>query len=283
MVRARHSASSEGQRKMTVKKHSASQQTIAVIISTYNSPDYLRRVLEGYRTQSRYPDELIVADDGSTDETALVVREFSSGAPFKVQHIWHEDLGFRLAEIRNKAIAAATADYIVFSDGDCIPHPCFIEDHGRAMRSGCFVTGKRMLLRKGLSQNFLWKGTLDALLSCLRGELTGWHHLMRFPWLIRHRRGFKGLRGCNIAMFRSDLLEINGFNEQIVGWGREDSELVVRLLTLGRKRRELPFSALVFHLWHPENSRGNLAENDRLLKDAVASGVFRCTCGIVKL
>ena len=259
-----------------------SDNTIAVIISTYNSPDYLRRVLEGYRTQTRYPDELIVADDGSTDETARVVREFSASAPFKVQHVWHEDTGFRLAEIRNKAIAASTADYIVFSDGDCIPHPCFIEDHGRAIRSGCFVTGKRMLLRKNLSRDFVWSGIADSIKSCLQRELTGGHHLIRLPWLIRGKKGFKGLRGCNIAVFRADLLEVNGFNEQIVGWGREDSELVVRLLALGRKRLELPFSAMVFHLWHPENSRGSLADNDRLLESVVSSGISRCEYGILK-
>jgi glycosyltransferase involved in cell wall biosynthesis len=259
-----------------------SKGSIAVIISTYNSPEYLRRVLEGYRNQNRYPDELIVADDGSTEETARVVQEFAASAPFKVRHIWHEDKGFRLAEIRNKAIAAATADYIVFSDGDCIPHPCFIEDHGRAMRNGCFVTGKRMLLRKNLSRDFAWTGAAEAVKWCLQRELTGWHHLIRLPWLIRQRQGFKGLRGCNIAVFRSDLLEVNGFNEQIIGWGREDSELVVRLLALGIKRLELPFSAIVFHLWHPENSRGNLADNDRLLEDAVKSGIFRCPYGIAK-
>lgn len=267
---------------MPITSTTTSNNSIAVIISTYNSPDYLRRVLEGYRAQSRYPEELIVADDGSTDETARVVREFAATAPFKVQHVWHEDKGFRLAEIRNKAIVAATAEYIVFSDGDCIPHPCFIADHARAMRNGCFVTGKRMLLRQNLSRDFTWAGVTKALKSCLQGELTGCHHLVRLPWLIHHKQGFKGLRGCNIAFFRADLLEVNGFNEQIVGWGREDSELVVRLLAYGLKRLELPFSAIVFHLWHPENSRGNLAENNRLLEDAFKSGVFRCPYGIAK-
>lgn len=263
-------------------KSTAAKNSIAVIISTYNSPDYLRRVMEGYRAQSRYPDELIIADDGSTDETARVVREFAASAPFKVQHVWHEDTGFRLAEIRNKAIAAATSDYVIFSDGDCIPHPCFVEDHGRAIRSGCFVTGKRMLLRKEISRDFAWSGTPHAVACWLRGQLTGGHHLIRLPWLIRKKQGFKGLRGCNIAVFRSDLLAINGFNEQIVGWGREDTELVVRLLALGRTRLELPFSALVLHLWHPENSRNNLTENDRLLENVISSGTTRCEYGIVK-
>lgn len=256
--------------------------SIAVIVSTYNSPEYLRRVLDGYRAQSSYPNELIVADDGSTDETARVVANFAHTAPFAVRHVWHEDRGFRLAEIRNRAVAAASADYLVFTDGDCIPHPCFIEDHLLALETGCFVTGKRMLVGKALSTTFAWSGTASSIILCLGGKLSGCHHLIRLPWLVLSKQGIKGLRGCNMAMFRSDLLAINGFNELITGWGREDSELVARLFAYGVRRRELPFSALVFHLWHPENSRSSLSENDRLLNETIVSGQFRCPCGIVK-
>lgn len=257
--------------------------SVAVIISTYNAPGYLRRVLEGYRTQSRYPDELIVADDGSTAETARVVGEFARQAPFAVRHVWHEDQGFRLAEIRNKAIAAASADYLVFSDGDCLPHPCFVEDHARIRRRGSFVTGKRMLVGKVLAEDFSWRGGAPALADCLKGRLSGAHHLMRLPWLILPRQGVKGLRGCNMAVFRADLLAVNGFNERITGWGREDSELVARLYAYGLTRREAPFAALVFHLWHPENNRSSLAENDRLLEETLVSRQYRCPYGIVKL
>ncbi|MBC7963157.1 MAG: glycosyltransferase family 2 protein [Steroidobacteraceae bacterium] len=259
-----------------------SKPSIAVIISTYNSPEYLRRVLECYLLQSRLPDELIVADDGSTDETARIVANFSKGAPFAVRHIWHEDLGFRLAEIRNRAISAATADYLLFSDGDCIPHPRFVEDHGRMMRKGSFVTGKRMLIGQELSESFSWQGGSSALSHGLKGELSGCHHLLRLPWLVLSRHGSKGLRGCNMAVFRSDLLVVNGFNERITGWGREDSELVTRLFAYGLTRREAPFAAVVLHLWHPENSRSSLTENDRLLEQALASGQYRCPHGIVK-
>jgi glycosyltransferase involved in cell wall biosynthesis len=258
------------------------KSSIAVIVSTYNAPDYLRRVLDGYCAQSRLPDELIVADDGSTEETARVLQEFVKQAPFAVRHVWHEDLGFRLAQIRNRAIAAAAADYLLFSDGDCIPHPDFVKDHGRIMRTGSFVTGKRMLVGQGISGSFSWQGGAQALLMGLQGELSGSHHLLRLPWLVLSRRGSKGLRGCNMAAFRSDLLAVNGFNERITGWGREDSELVARLFAYGLTRREAPFAALVLHLWHPENSRSSLAANNRLLEDALLSGQYRCQHGIVK-
>jgi glycosyltransferase involved in cell wall biosynthesis len=256
--------------------------SIAVIVSTFNAPDYLRRVLEGYRAQSRYPDELIVADDGSTEETAQVVEEFAKDAPFIVRHVWHEDLGFRLAEIRNRAIAATTADYLIFSDGDCIPHPQFVEDHGRMMRKGSFVTGKRILVGQRLSESFRWQGGAIALLSCLKCEMSGCHHLLRLPWLVLSRQGNKGLRGCNMAVFHSDLLAVNGFNECITGWGREDSELVARLFAYGLTRREASFAAVVLHLWHPEFNRSSLAENDRLLAESLLSGNYRCPHGIVK-
>lgn len=256
--------------------------TIAAIVSTYNSPDYLRRVLQGYCNQVRYPDELVVADDGSTVDTAQVVHEFARSAPFAVRHVWHEDRGFRLAEIRNKAILTASADYLVFSDGDCIPHPCFIGDHESALKPGSFVTGKRMLVGRESSAEFSWQGGGKALLACLNGSIRGWHHLLRLPWLVARRTGVSGLRGCNMAMFRTDLLAVNGFNEQITGWGREDSELVARLIAYGLRRRETPFSAIVFHLWHPENNRSSLGENDRLLEQTITSGIYRCPCGIVK-
>lgn len=259
-----------------------SKSTVAVIISTYNAPGYLRRVLQGYAQQRCLPDELLVADDGSTPDTAAVVAEIAAAAPFPVRHVWHEDRGFRLAEIRNRAIAAAVSDYLIFSDGDCVPHPRFVDDHRRMMRPGWFVTGKRMLVGRELSPEFNWTGTIAAARQCLKSHLSGGHHLLRLPWLAHERKGVMGLRGCNMAMYRADALAVNGYNEQITGWGREDSELVARLFAYGLRRREAPFAAIVFHLWHPENSRNNLAENDRLLQEAIRSGNYRCSCGVSK-
>lgn len=258
------------------------KQTISAIVSTYNSPAYLHRALEGYRLQNAPPNELIVADDGSTSETANIVEQFKAKAPFAVRHVWHEDTGFRLAAIRNRAIASASGDYLIFTDGDCIPHPQFIADHRSAMKEKYFITGKRMLISKELSATFEWRGAFSALAQCLNGGLSGGHHLLRIPSLAIPCKDVKGLRGCNMAMFRSDLLAVNGFNENITGWGREDSELVARLFAYGLKRLDLPFAAMVFHLWHPENSRSSLDKNDQLLEETVASGSFRCINGIVK-
>jgi len=120
----------------------------ALIVTTYNAPDYLSRVLDGYLFQERFPDELIVADDGSGAETAEVVERFALRSPFPVRHVWHEDRGFRAAAIRNEAVKAATADYLIFTDGDCIPHPSFVSDHlrlatqdGSSRGKGCWWGG----------------------------------------------------------------------------------------------------------------------------------------------
>lgn len=257
--------------------------SIGVIVSTYNSPGYLSSVLNGYLRQSRYPDELIVADDGSTPETGQVVSDFARTAPFPVRHVWHEDAGFRLAKIRNEAVKTASADYLVFTDGDCVPHLRFVEDHAAMSRQGYFVTGKRMLVSEGASGDFHCAGILPMLKMCLKGELSGGHHLLRLPWVFfSYDRRLRGVKGCNIGLFRSDCCKINGFNEGFIGWGREDSEFVTRLYNAGLRRREYPFAGIVFHLWHRENMRSSLAANDQLLEEAISSGSACCENGIVK-
>jgi glycosyltransferase involved in cell wall biosynthesis len=258
------------------------ESSIAVIISTYNSPDYLRRVLDAYMHQTRLPDELIVADDGSTRETADVVEEFRGKAPFHVGHVWHEDLGFRAAKIRNEAVKVCRGDYLVFSDGDCIPHRTFVADHATLAQRGYFVQGKRMLVREGASATFAPSFFVRLAVQCLKREISGFHHLVRIPGLAVTKHGLRGIKTCNLAVHRDAVLAINGFNEAFVGWGREDSEFAARLFAYGLKRKDPPFSALVFHLCHPENSRGNLADNDHLLKSTVESNIFRCPCGIDK-
>jgi glycosyltransferase involved in cell wall biosynthesis len=255
--------------------------TITVIITTYNSPADLRRVLAAYLEQTLFPMELVVADDGSTGETAAVVEEFRRTAPFPVKHVWHEDLGFRAAKIRNEAIKVSLGEYLLFSDGDCLPHHAFVADHAALAKPGYFVQGKRMLVRKQAAETFAVTSGISLLGQCLAGNLSGAHHLLRIPGFALEGHGLRGIKTCNFALYRTAAVAVNGFNESFVGWGREDSEFAARLLVSGLKRHDPPFSALVFHLWHPENSRDFLAENDRMLADAIAAQTFRCSCGIV--
>jgi glycosyltransferase involved in cell wall biosynthesis len=255
---------------------------VSVIITTYNASDYLRRVLDAYLYQTRLPDEVVVADDGSTTDTADVVEQFRKVAPFGVQHVWHEDQGFRAAKIRNEAIKASRMKYLVFTDGDCIPHRCFVADHINLAHAGWFVQGKRMLISELASTTFKADSRLKQFAQCIRGELQGCHHMLRIPGVVIRPRGLRGIKTCNFALHRKAALAVNGFNEAFVGWGREDAEFAARLYKSGLKRKDPLFSALVFHLWHPENSRQSLDENDRMLVEVQQNGSARCLHGIEK-
>jgi len=256
--------------------------TVAVIVSTYNAHEYLAKALDGYLAQSRPADELIIADDGSDHRTAEVASAFASKAKFPIRHIRHEDLGFRLAKIRNEAVKASSAEYLIFTDGDCVPHRRFVEDHIRIMKAGCFVQGKRMLVSKKASESFVYPRLEKLVKMCLKGQVTGAHHLLRIPGMTVRKKGLVGTKGCNFAVYRKDFLAVNGLNEDFVGWGREDSELAVRLFKYGLKRKDVPFSAIMFHLWHKENINESIDRNDRLLAEAMRSPSFCCKNGISK-
>lgn len=258
---------------------------LSVIVATYNRPDALKRVLEGLLNQSSVPHEIIVADDGSRGETTNLVNQIVSLSPrCPVLHVWHEDLGFRLAEIRNRAILKSSGDYIVSIDGDCIPGRHFIKDHMRLAKPGCFFQGKRVIVEQELEASFDFDKTnraLELFMDALKGRISNAHHLLRiplFPALTTTR--LSGVRGCNMGFFRQDLFAVNGFNQEFKGWGREDSELVARLYNYGLRRREHPFMAVCFHLWHRENDRGNFMKNDAILNGTLLSGNFWSTNGL---
>jgi glycosyltransferase involved in cell wall biosynthesis len=257
---------------------------VSLIITTYNRPDYLRKVLEGVLCQNLLPDEILIADDGSDERTKQVVKKFQALKACPLTHVWHEHMGFRAAKIRNEAIKQARGDYIVFLDGDCIPAVRFIADHVSLAKEGHFFQGKRLLVAKEASGSFEASSAGDVrhlLRLFVKGHLSHVHHLMRVSFLpALSGRSIKGVRSCNIGIYRKDLITVNGFNQDFVGWGREDSELVVRLYNYGLRRRSHPFMATCFHLWHEENPRDRLGENDGLLRAAIAAGGYRCNNGI---
>lgn len=255
---------------------------VSVIVTTYNSPAYLATVLNGYVRQTRLPDELVIADDGSTRETGDMAERFSKSAPFPVFHVWHEDRGFRAAAIRNKAVYASSGDYIVFTDGDCIPSPTFVSDHLRLSRKGFFIQGRRMLLSREFSCKVLEYRVMELFSLALQGGLSGCHHLVRIPGVAVVKNGLRGIKTCNFSLSREDILAVNGFNEDFSGWGREDAEFAARLFAFGLKRKDPLFSAVVLHLWHQENNRENLELNDQLLQQTAESGSYYCTNGLLK-
>ncbi len=256
--------------------------TIAVIVTTYNNPLYLTKVLAGFLEQTKRPDELIVGDDGSGERTAEVIREFQHKADFPIKHIWQEDRGFRAAHIRNKCIKASGADYLIFIDGDCVPSKTFIEDHFKIKRKGCFMQGKRVLISEKISKTFKPSPAGKEFLLYLSGQINGCRHLVRLPGVLKSNTKLKGIRSCNFAVHRDDLLAVNGFNEDYVGWGREDSDLAVRLMKYGLKRLDVLFAAIVYHLWHRENNNEGLANNDKRLEETIYSQDYYCKNGIFK-
>ena len=259
---------------------------LSVIVTTYNRPEALIRVLDGLRRQHCLPDEVIVADDGSGPATADAIGTFIGETPYPLYHVWQPDTGFRAAAIRNKAIRRAQGDYILLLDGDCIPSPRFVDDHLRLAEAGHFFQGHRILVSRRLTPAFeadritrAWRLWLDWL----GGHLGNGHHLVRLTaWPARRFQKLGGIRSCNMGLFTEDLYAVNGFNEDFVGWGREDSELAVRLFRFGLHRKSHPFMAVCFHLWHAEHDRSRLAANDDRLQQQLAADGFTCANGLVR-
>ncbi len=259
---------------------------VSIIVTTYNRPAALVNVLSGLANQIRPADQVIVADDGSNQETAMAIKKLSTAVSYPLLHVWHEDQGFRAAKIRNEAIRQSSGDYIVLLDGDCIPNRHFVKDHIRLARKGSFFQGKRVLVKKMAADAFEWQHANSPqilLKRMLSGRLGNAHHLLRCAWYpLMNAPGLSGTRSCNMGLFRSDLFAVNGFNEDFEGWGREDSELVARLYSYGLKRKVHPYMAICFHLWHAENSREQLARNDDMLRKALLSNDYYAPRGLVK-
>lgn len=256
----------------------------SLVVTTYNREDALALVLESAARQARPPDELIVADDGSRPETAALVAGFAARAPFPVRHSWQEDLGFRAAASRNRAFAAASGDYLVMVDGDIVLHPRFLEDHARAARPGRFVQGSRVLLSERTTAAALAaRRTRFGPLSPGLGNRLNAVRSRALSRLASHASAdvFR-VRSANLACWREDVLRVNGFDEDFVGWGREDSDFVARLQHAGVTRLHLKFAAIGYHLWHREEPRQALPRNQRILEDTLATRRVRCANGIDK-
>lgn len=262
----------------------------AVIVTTYNRPDALDAVLTAYQAQSTRAFEIIVADDGSTDETRRVVDDFRRQTDIPVRHVWHEDQGFRAAAIRNRALAATQADYVVFSDGDCVPAPDFVAHHQNLAERGCFVAGNRILLSSGFTQRALAAklplhtfSSAAWLRAWLRSDVNRLLPLLRIgdgAWRKAAPQRWEGVKTCNLAVWRDDLARINGLDEAYAGWGLEDSDLALRLLHAGVKHKSGRFATPVFHLWHAENDRSRLEENRRRLDAILQSDRVRAEHGL---
>lgn len=255
----------------------------SILVATYNWPDAFRLCLKSILSQRVLPDEIVIADDGSTAETSDVIRDITISSPVPVIHVWQEDDGFRLAQIRNKAIARCSGDYIIQIDGDLILHRDFVGDHIRFARRASFVSGSRVNLDQQLSSRLLGERstTVSVFSKGTKNFLNGLHLPFLSAVYENHKKDdvFR-LRGCNMAFWKEDLIAVNGYNEAMTGWGREDSELAVRLCNTGIEKRLIKFSAIVFHLYHHERSRESLNVNDSILQESICEKKSRCNQGL---
>ncbi len=257
---------------------------ISLIISTYNRPDALRACLDSVRHQYELPGEVVIADDGSSASTRELIESIRKDFPIPIVHVWHEDAGFRLAKIRNRAMAQASGRYLVQIDGDIVLERHFIADHARFAKKNHYVKGVRVRLDEAAGQRYC-AGVQKEIPGFLSPGLIDRHKSLRFiplaKWFASHfKKGTAGALGCNMAFFKEDILKINGYDESFEGWGREDDDLAHRLHRSGVEMRDVRFAAICFHLWHPENSRDNVEENIRLCRERDAAGVIRAAKGI---
>lgn len=257
---------------------------ISLVVTTYNWPQALQLVLLSVLKQSSLPDEVIIADDGSTQETIDLITQLQPTFPVPLIHSWQEDLGFRAARSRNLAIAKAQHDYIVMIDGDMVLHRHFIRDHKNAAETATFIQGRRVILREQITQQSFQ--TKNIRFSLFSGQVKNKINAICYPLLsplvskLFSKQSSRSVRTCNMAVWKSDLIAVNGFNEAFVGWGREDSELVVRLLNKGVKRKDLRLGGVAYHLYHQENTRDQLAQNDQQLEYAIENRITYCEHGL---
>lgn len=266
---------------------------ISVIVTTYNREDALAASLRSLRGQTDADFEVIVADDGSGPATAALIETVKSVIGHRVVHVWHEDKGFRAGEIRNRAVLAARGDYIVFLDGDCIVRPDFVAIHRRLAEQGCFVTGNRILLSRELTAQVLRDGLTPETWGCatwlgkrLGGGVNRLSALLKLPLgpLRRLRaKQWKGARSANLAIWRGDLVTVDGYDADYAGWGKEDSDIIVRLLRAGVTRKDGSFATGVIHLWHAEADRSALPENERKLAEILDGDGVRAKRGLSAL
>ena len=263
---------------------------ISVIVTTYNRPDALRAVLDGLNAQTDRDIEVRIADDGSREDTGALVREAACHATIPIHHVWQEDRGFRAGAARNRAAAGSAGDYLVFLDGDCVPRPDFIAQHRALAETGWMVAGNRILLSEAFTQRALTERTPIHGWSTERwqvaqreGSINRTLPLRTLPLGPLRKlaaRRWQRVRTCNLAVWKRDFEAVNGFDEAYEGWGFEDSDLAVRLLNAGVRRKEGAFATGVLHLWHRENDRRFEGENLARLRERIGSKVTRIARGL---
>ena len=263
--------------------------TVALLISTYNSSEALSVVLDAVSKQVQLPNEIIIAEDGNDIEILKIVNFWKNKISLKFIHINQEDSGFRKALILNKAIHLSKSDYIIQIDGDCIPNEYFIYDHISNAKRGCYLYGTRVHIKKKYVPKFLWcyqNKNRKIIFSLFSPNIKKRFRKIRLPFLskfyskneiISHK-----FRGCNTSFWKQDFISVNGYDNEFVGWGREDSDLMIRLHNLGIKGKRVKFSAIVFHLDHDEKDKSKFIKNDLIQNKSITNKKIKVKNGLLE-
>lgn len=257
------------------------QPSVALLISTYNWPQALELVLNSVTKQTKMPEEIIIADDGSGEATKEVILSFQQKLNIPIKHVWHEDKGFRKSLILNKAVKEINSEYIIEIDGDIIVHPKFIQDHFNEARKGYFVQGSRAMITEKKANEILTSKIINF--SFFSSGLYSRFNAIRIPlltkiFLLDPSNPFH-IKGCNLAFWKRDFIAVNGYYNGFKGWGGEDYEFGARLLHSGIKRKRLKMAALSFHIYHKIHSRANTGPNDVIYRNTLAEKIKYCSDG----
>lgn len=259
---------------------------VSLLISTYNWENALAVCLKSVFAQTVKPDEIVIADDGSREDTRLLIENIQRETTIPIIHVWHEDKGFRKTSILNKALLQVNYPYIIQIDGDVVLEKHFIADHLELAEPGCFVCGSRVLLGARLSRRLLrslqnqplfFKQSIPFMLNSFRSKMLRHFLAMRYA-----KQSMKRVRGCNMAFWKEDVFRINGYNEGLEMWGQEDVEIGYRLFYAGVRKKQLKMGGVEFHLHHKLASRANLSYHERVLEEVVANRTVWCENGIKK-
>lgn len=266
---------------------------ISFIVLTYNRTDSLLAVLRSLARQCGTDHEVLVVDDGSSPGQVEMLRRYCPPFNCPIRHVWHADTGFTASKARNLGAHHAVGEYLVFLDGDCVPCRSFAKAQTRLAERACFVNGSRVLLGEQLTLrvvnqeiDLLDQSWFFWILARLKGDSNKLLHMLGWPmsWFrVKHGFRWKGIRSCNLAIWRNDFLAVNGFDETFEGWGHEDADLALRLSNAGVQRKNGFWATEVYHLWHREQQRLHESVNRLKVLDRMKTFQTRAVKGLSEI
>lgn len=264
----------------------------SVIMSTYNAEDWLEKVLLGFNMQTFRDFEIIIADDGSRDTTKFLIERLRKEIDIPIVHVWQEDKGFQKSQILNKAIVASNSDYLIFTDGDCIPRKDFVATHLEYREEGYFLSGGYFMLPMDISKlitkkdiieqncfDLKWLLSKGLKKSFKNNKLVAKGFMARFLNFITPTKAT--WNGHNASGWKKDLVAINGFNQEMQ-YGGQDRELGERLFNLGIKSKQIRYSAICIHLDHARGyvNEATWEKNYAIRENTVKNKVIKTPIGI---